>query len=102
LISKDEGVPMISADFDHLIEEIRSSMSDPAGAASADVFRTYDHEGMMFISLAELSSEEFQVFVAVVRSAMKICVQNHRQVLAGVWTELVHALIKDPRCGDKE
>ncbi|WP_199099284.1 hypothetical protein [Dyella sp. ASV21] len=97
LISEGAGLPLSSASFDHLVEEIRLSMANPADAEFANAYRPYDHEGMMFVDLRELSVEAFSAFVAATRSAAHTCAQSHGTAFEGVWSDLAQALAKDPR-----
>jgi len=97
LVSEGAGLPLSSASFDHLVEEIRLSMASPAGAEFANAYRPYDHEGMMFVDLRELSVEAFSAFVAATRSAALTCALSHGTAFEGVWSGLAQALAKGPR-----
>jgi hypothetical protein len=97
LISKGVGLPLSSVSFDHLVEEIRLSIANSYDAEFADAYRPYDHEGMMFVDLRELSTGAFSAFVSAVRSAAYTCAQNHGKTFEGVWVDLAEALKEDSR-----
>lgn len=102
LISEGAGLPLNSVTFDHLVEDIRGSLVNPANTEFSDAYRPYDQEGMMFIDLKELSADAFSAFVAATRLAAHACAHSHGEAFDRAWNELASALAKDPRFGAAE
>ncbi|EGM78696.1 hypothetical protein Rhein_1037 [Rheinheimera sp. A13L] len=95
LISEKTGVPLSSGGFEFIIEEIRKRFRDRDSSFMENIYRPYDHEGMMFISLIDSPKDEFVTFLRAAEIAFKDVDVSHWS--QPVWAELIELLSSDVR-----
>ena len=98
LISDGVGVSMSSVAFDHILEETRKKFAESEAGTIENIYRPYDHEGMMFIDLENISQAEFNLFCRATELAraedLALNLSSSPQV---DWNELCEELAKDVR-----
>ncbi|WP_157499052.1 hypothetical protein [Lysobacter sp. Root604] len=94
-MSDGRGTSMSSAAFDHIIEATRERFLASESEIVAAIYKPYDHEGMMFISLVDSPPEMFRAFC---RAALRARAESpHAALFKAEWGELCDQLALDSR-----
>ena len=100
LISDGVGVSMSSVAFDHILEETKKRFTESEKGIVENIYRPYDHEGMMFIDLQDISQNEFNLFCRATELARAEDLSRNLNSSPQVdWNELCEKLAKDVRYG---
>jgi hypothetical protein len=97
LISRGIGIPINSFGLDYIAERIRREISVKDWPIVCDVYRAYDHEGMMFLDLTESTPQCFAIFYLATLAAMKATDSHNLSFLGNLWEGLRQELEADPR-----
>lgn len=97
IISAGSAVSMGSPAFDHILEATRAQFAPSEKAIMEALYRPYDHEGMMFLSLDDATPEVLQAFARATTSAMAASAASGSDWPQTLWKELCERLSSDAR-----
>lgn len=97
LLSKGAGLSMSTPTFDYIAESTRNEIPIDSWAVVAEVYRAYDHEGMMFLDLMDATPQCFAIFYAATVRALKAAESRNPNFPKTIWEELCEKMEEDPR-----